>query len=202
MKIGIIGSGNIGGNLGTVWAQRGHEIAFGARDPASPKARAALASAPSAQVMTPQQASDFGEAVVIAVPGGSVREVIPTLGDLAGKIVIDTTNRISSSPDDGPSAAEDIAAMLPGARVVKAYNTMAAETLLQPVIGGRAVTAFFCGDDAEAKAVVARLTTEIGLDGVDAGGLTMARYLEGFVFVYVGLARTMGRRIGFRLLRD
>jgi hypothetical protein len=124
------------------------------------------------------------------------------LGDLRGKVVIDTTNRISPAPEDGPSAAEDIAAMLPGALVVKAYNTMAAETLLHPVIGGQPVTAFLCGDDAGAKAVVARLTAEIGLDGVDVGGLTMARYLEGFVFVYVGLARTMGRRIGFRLLRD
>jgi 8-hydroxy-5-deazaflavin:NADPH oxidoreductase len=202
MKIGIIGSGNIGGNLGKVWAAKGHDIVFGVRDPHSSKAEAAKAElGDDARLVTPAEAAAFGEVVVIAVPGGAVRGLIPQLGDLSGKIILDTTNRMSPQPGDAPSVSEDIALLAPTARVVKAYNTMGAETLLNPRWDGMAATAFVCGNDGEAKAVVLRLSEEIGLDVVDAGGLQMAHHLESFVFIYAAIARTYGRRIAFRMLR-
>ena len=202
MKMGIIGSGNIGGNLGKVWSKLGHDIVFGVRDPQSPKAQAAKAAlGEDVRLVTPAEAAAFGEVVVIAVPGGAVRGLIPQLGDLSGKIVLDTTNRMSPQPDDAPSVSEDILRLAPAARVVKAYNTMGAETLLHPTWDGVAATAFVCGDDAEAKAVILRLSEAIGLDAVDVGSLTLAHHLESFVFVYAGLTRSYGRRIAFRMLR-
>jgi hypothetical protein len=202
MQIGIIGAGNVGGNLGSVWAAHGHTIRFGIRDPQSTKSQAALSKAPSATFGSPAEAAAFGEVVVIAVPSGAVRSTIEALGDLRGKIVIDTTNRLNPQPGDGPSAAEDIAALARGARVVKAFNTMGAETLLAPQIGGLAVTAFVCGDDVAAKETVMQLAREIGLDPVDAGPLMIARQLEGFVNVFAAISRTFGRQIGFRVLRN
>lgn len=202
MKIGIIGSGNIGGTLGRHWATQGHEVVFGARDPNSPKARAAFEGASGARLVSLQEAAAFGDVVVLAIPWNAIRETLPKLGDLRGKIVIDPTNRMGPTvPDAAPSAAEDIQRWLPGARVVKAFNTIAAEVLAQPHYGSGKVTTFVCGDDAQARTAVIALANDAGLDGVDAGTLASAPLVESMTRLYMVLARNYGRQISFSLLR-
>jgi hypothetical protein len=204
VNIAILGSGNIGGNLGRAWSAKGHSIMLGARDPHSPKTRAALAAmAGKARVGSLAEAAAFGEVVVLAIPWPGVKETLPGVGDLTGKILIDATNRFTPpSSDDGPSAGEDVARLAPGARVVKAFNTLGAETLLKPVFGSEQASAFICGDDAEAKAVVKQLAADVGLDAVEAGPLSNAAWVEALAKLWVYLARNVyGRDIAYRLLR-
>src|SRR5262245_17097249 len=146
VKISIIGAGNIGGSLGKVWAAKGHEIRYGARDITSPKTQAALAEiGGNIRAVSIPEAAAWGEISVIAVPWSAVRETMVALGNMKGKIIIDTTNRITpTSPADESSGAEAIAKWSPGARVVKAFNTMGWEALIDPIYSGHPVTAFVC----------------------------------------------------------
>lgn len=203
MKIAIIGAGNIGGTLGKVWAAKGHEIVFGARDPNSPKTQTALADiGSSARAVSIADAAAFGDLIAIAVPANALKETILALGNVSGKIIVDATNRIMSSPEDGPSAAEDIAAWAAGAHVIKAFNTMGWETLLNPIYSGQPVTAFVCGDQPQAKSAVIALAQEIGLQAVDAGPLSNARGVEAVARLWVSMMRSgMGRDFAFTMIR-
>lgn len=203
MRIGIIGAGNIGGSLGAGWAKGGHEVMFGARDPNSDKTRKALeAAGTDVKVGTPAEAAAFGEVVVLAVPWPNVREVIPAMGDLSGKILVDTTNRFTPpSPDDGPFAAADVAKLAGGAKVVKAFNTLGWEGLVDPTFSGHRVATFVCADDADARQTVMDLATELGLDAKDCGALANAQHVEGMGKVWVYLMRNgAGRDMAFTVL--
>ncbi len=204
MKIGIIGAGNIGGSLGSRWAEGGHDVVYGARDPNSDKTKAALAeSGPGARAVGLADAAAFGEVIVIAIPATAVAATLPQLGNLSGKVVVDATNDVRHSrPDDSPSMSNYIARQLPGARVVKAFNTMSWETIRNPVFNdGVAATAFLCGDDASAKATVSGLATELGLDPADLGPLSQASVQDSLLMVFFALTQTYGRGVGLKALR-
>jgi 8-hydroxy-5-deazaflavin:NADPH oxidoreductase len=205
MKIAILGAGNVGGNLGRVWAARGHDIIFGVRDPQKQRvcdlvaaigAQAAAASMP--------EAARQARVVVLAIPWAAVETLLADLGPLLdGKIVIDATNRLTDAPlNTQSSAGHDIARMIPQAQVVKAYNTIGAEQLLNPVFDGQAATMFICGDDRQAKAVVTELTEDIGFEVVDCGDITNARMLEELTrfWIYLAYNGPNGRDIAFKLL--
>lgn len=204
MKIGVIGAGSVGGGLGRLWAARGHDVMFGVRDLHSPKVQSLLLSIEeNAEAGSVADAIAFGEVIVLAVGWPGVEEVIDQ-GDWAGKIVLDATNRdVFDYEKGGGSAAADIAAHIPGARVVKAFNTLGANQFSQPDFGGEQASMFICGDDAEAKAVVTKLTEELGFDVVDAGPLTNAPLLEALakLWIYLAMRGGLGREIAFRLLR-
>lgn len=193
MKIGIIGTGNMGRSLGLVWAERGHEVFFGARDPAKAQAAAELAikltgHAEAAQRHgTNAQAARFGDVLLYAARGVAVPEV---LGDadassLAGKIVIDMNNQAVPEDFAFPSIvrshAETLASQAPSARVVKAFNTIAQETfeLCPEAIRPHHVSVFVAGDDEDARRTVMGLAEEIGFVPVDCGALIHARLIEG-----------------------
>ncbi len=200
MNIAIIGTGNIGGNLGIAWTKRGHNIMFGVRNPNSDKTRAALAKT-NAQVGTLAEAAAFGEVIVLAVPWPAVGETIAAMGNLDGKILIDPINAFVAPSVQHGSAAQDIAALAPGARVVKAFNTLGAEGLLDPLFSGIPVTTFVCADDAEARARVLSLAAEIGLDTKDAGPLANAALVEavGKLWVYMMRNGSITRDTAFTL---
>jgi predicted dinucleotide-binding enzyme len=207
MRIGIIGAGSVGGTLGRGWAGAGHEVTFGVRDLASPKA-AELAQGTSAKVASVAGAAAFGEVVVFATPWEATEEAVKGAGDLAGKIVFDCTNPLApqlSGLTHGfeTSAGEMVASWAPGARVVKIFNTTGANNMANPDFHGVAATMFYCGDDAEAKAVASRLAADLGFDPVDAGDLAQARLLEPLALLWIRLAyvQKQGREIAFKLMK-
>jgi predicted dinucleotide-binding enzyme len=203
MNIGIIGSGNVGGALGQRWAEKGHAVMFGARDPNSDKAKAALANIPGAHIGNVRDAADFGDAILIAVPGGAVLDTVRACASLQGKVLMDAANWFGERPTGVTrSLAEAIADAAPGARVVKAFNTTGANNMLNPRYGAQNADMFICGDDADAKATVAGLSRDIGFDVVDAGPLSAALLLENLAQLWVHLARSgAGRDIAWKLMR-
>jgi len=202
MKIGIIGAGTVGSSLGKGWAAGGHKVMFSSRTPDSDRMKALLAEAgPTTQAGTVAEALAFGDVIAVAIRWNVLEEVVASVGDWSGKVVIDATNRFGPSDSDR-SAAEDLAALVPGARVVKAFNTIGAEHYTNPVFGDDRATMFIAGDDADAKATVADLAEELGFEVVDAGGLQQAILLENLGALWVTLARVgYGRDIAFKLLR-
>lgn len=196
MQIGIIGSGNVGGSLGKALAAQGHSVMFGSRDPHSEKIQALL-SATGGQAGSVAEAVEFGAVIALTTPWGGAEEAIQQ-GDWSGKIVIDAMNRFGKYEH---SVAEDLAQMIPEAQVVKAFNTIGAEHLVNPLINGQRASMFICGDDAQAKQVVGQLVSELGFDLVDAGGLDKAILLEKLAELWVSLMRGgMGRNMAFKLL--
>ena len=209
MNLAIIGTGNVGAALGTRWAQGGHRVVFGTRDPASEKARELLkAAGENASAATAGEAAAGAEVVVLATPWTATEAIVGSLGDLTGKIVVDCTNPLT--PDlsgllvgPGTSGGEEVARWAAGVRVVKAFNTTGSGNMVDPAYGGENLAMFLCGDDAEAKAAVAGLTEELGFEAVDAGPLARSRQHEQLAVLWIALAyqQGMGLDFGFALLR-
>jgi NADPH-dependent F420 reductase len=208
MRIAMIGTGHVGSALGQRWAQGGHEVIFGSRDPASARVQALLRSAgPNARVASAADAMAAAEVILLATPWSATRETLASAGDLTGKIVVDATNPFG--PGGGlavghtTSGGELVAGWVPGARVVKAFNSTGAANMTDSDYGGTALVMFICGDDPGAKRVVAGLAGELGFEAVDAGPLTVARYLEPLAGLWVTLAYRLGLGTGiaFALLR-
>jgi predicted dinucleotide-binding enzyme len=208
MKLGIIGAGNVGGTLGARWARNGHTVAFGVRDPNSTESRELLQKAGSGTATTMADAAKSGDVLLVSTPWGVTRQVIESLGNLSGKIVIDATNPVL--PDlsglalgTTTSAAEQVAQWTSGARVVKAFNTIGFNIMADPSFGSMRALLFYCGDDAAAKQTVKSLAGELGFDPQDAGPLRQARLLEPFALLWISLAygQGYGRDFAFQLLR-
>jgi hypothetical protein len=204
--IAMIGTGNVGAALGRRFAERGHTVAYGSRNPAAADVRELVAATGNGAVaVTPAQAAARSDVVVLAVPWSAAEDVVRGLGDLTGKIVVDPTNpRVMASdgvadyPRDG-SNAERIAGLAPGADVVKAFSTLGAETMDDPAVADGPVTVPVVGDDRAAKERVAALAREIGLEAVDVGPLRHARIIEGLHYLR---ANAFGGRINFHFPRD
>jgi predicted dinucleotide-binding enzyme len=177
MRIGIVGAGRIGGNAGRLFADAGHEVMFsGSRDPA--KLDALAAGAGNARTGSPRDAVEFGEVVMFSVPWRAVDEVLAETGSLDGKVVIDTTNQYGERGwEQLPKPAAEInAERMPGARLVKAFNTLTAG--FQGEAGGRGVAMFLAGEDAEAKEIASGLIKDIGFEPVDVGGWAEVMIME------------------------
>ncbi len=208
MKIAIVGTGNVAAALGEGWAARGHVVTFASREPSSERVRALLDEAgPNASAAPVADAVSRSSIIVLAVPFTAVRERLDMAGDIGGKVVIDCTNPIApglrSMFDSTTSGAEQIAAWVPLAKVVKAFNTTGAGNMSDPRYNGEASTMFICGDDEMAKGAAAQLAEELGFEVVDAGGLSAARHLENLALLWIHLARVagLGRDIALRLMR-
>jgi predicted dinucleotide-binding enzyme len=195
MRIAIIGAGDVGGGLGAAFAAIGHDVVFGVRDPGSLKTAAALAAIPSAVATSPAEAADGADVVVFALRWGAIPTTLEGMPPLAGRVVIDAMNRLDGDPTR--STTEDLADLLPGARLVKAFNTIGFESY--GTARERAVPAsmFVAGDDTEAKRVAMDLAKQLGFAPEDAGGLANARSLEMMVPVWFALAQAHGRGVGF-----
>jgi predicted dinucleotide-binding enzyme len=199
MKIGIVGSGNVGRSLGVLWAEHGHDVFFGSRD--LDRAETAAGFTRNASFGSNAEAAEFGEAILWTLRSVPAQEALGDPELLAGKVVIDPNNaplredmRLGPA-EDVPSLAERLALDVPKARVVKAFNMLPIEIFeLSPTpLRDYAVSVFLAGDDAEAKAIVSRLARKIGLLPLDCGPLKAARMIEGLAdFVrYMGV--TMGQ---------
>jgi NADPH-dependent F420 reductase len=209
VKIGILGSGNVGGTLGTRWAEGGHEVVFSSRDPGSAQMRELIARAGGkARAATAAETGAGADVILVATPWPATKTVLASAGDLSGKIILDAVNPLAadlSGLEVGTttSAAEMIAGWAPGARVVKAFNTVGYPVMADPTVGGERAVLFYCGDDAAAKKVAAELATGLGFNAVDAGPLTQARVLEPFALLWISLAikQGFGFHWGFKVLK-
>jgi predicted dinucleotide-binding enzyme len=208
MRIGIIGSGNVGGTLGTRWAQAGHKVIFGSRDPSSDAVKQLVARAGGAAgAATLGDAAQASDVLLLSTPWPAAKAVLEGFGDLGGKVLMDATNPLRPRLDglelaNTTSAAEQVAGWVPGAKVVKAFNTIGFNIMANPSFGGDRAVLFYCGDDAGAKQTVKQLAEELGFDAVDSGPLTQARLLEPFALLWISLAfGGLGRDIAFKLLR-
>ena len=184
MKIGILGSGNMGRSLGALWAEHGHEVFFGSRTADKGQAVAAQVGL-NTQGGTNDEAAAFGEVLLYTIRGVDPAVVLSTTAVLDGKVLIDCNNfDIPEGFAYEPiaySLAETLADQAPNANVVKAFNTMAQEVFeLSPQpLAQYAVSVFLAGDDVAAKQMVAQLAEAIGFQPVDCGPLRQARLLEG-----------------------
>jgi 8-hydroxy-5-deazaflavin:NADPH oxidoreductase len=209
MKIGIIGSGNVGGALGIRWAQCGHSVVFGSRKPDSDEITQLVARAgASARAAALAEAAQKSDVLLLATPWPVAKEVLSGLGHLAGKIVIDATNPLLpqfSGLEYGTttSGGEHVARWAKGAKVVKAFNTVGYNILENAAFGAERPAMFYCGDDVTTKQTVHQLAEELGFDGIDAGPLSQARLLEPFALLWISLALGQGHgcEIACKLLR-
>jgi predicted dinucleotide-binding enzyme len=183
MKIGIIGSGKVGSALGTTWVNAGHEVMFSSRHIEHDRSLAASLGG-GARAGTPREAADFGDVLLVAVPYGALPEVGKDLaGLIEGKVVIDACNPFPNRDgavadwalDKGAGLAS--AELLPGARIVRAFNAIGAASMGSAYQEPGRIGMPIAGDDAEAIAVASRLIVEIGYEPVLIGGLEMGKYL-------------------------
>lgn len=206
--IAVIGTGNVGSALGTSLAGAGHHVVYGARSPESDDAQAVARRTAGAHVATVAAAASEAEVVMLAVPWGGVESVASQLGDLAGRIVVDATNPLKPdlsglSIGGDTSAGQQVAALLPSARVVKAFNTTGAGNLADPAYRDGPLAMLLCGDDDAAKETVSGLARDIGFAPLDIGGIELSGRLENFAMLWIGMAygRGEGTDFGFRLVR-
>lgn len=210
MNITIIGAGNMGRGIGTRAVAGGHSVTFVDASPetaekaaadvrASAKNGATVSAAPLGEVQ-------LGDVVVLAVWYGTNIELAKQLGTkLAGKVVVDIANPLNSTFDGlatapDSSSAEDLAkAIADGAKVVKAFNTTYAGTLLSGSVAGQPLDVFIAGDDADAKAKVAQIVTDGGMRAVDAGPLSRARQIEGMQLLHIVTQGALGTNWGSAL---
>ncbi len=201
MKIGILGSGNIGGTLGQKWAQAGHELVFGVRDVNSPKLETLMGRIQgNARASSVAEASDFGEVVIISTPWSAVPSMVETHGKLlAGKILLDATNNFG-----GPviSSLDTILRFVPTAKVYRAFNSLGWEIFANPFFGDTQADMFYCGPGSEAQQVVAKLIDDVGVRPVYVGDLAQAHLVDnlGALWVQLAFRQGMGRQFALKVV--
>jgi predicted dinucleotide-binding enzyme len=213
MKIAILGAGNVGGTLGRRWANAGHSITFGVRDPSAPKIQGLVDEiGVNARAKTVKEAARDADAIALCLPWNAVRETLLAVGDLSGRLLIDVTNPIALTPEGlrqglllghTTSGGEQVAEWAPGAHVVKAFNTTGWQNMANPSYAGRPLSIMLCGDENAAKNTVAGLARDIGFEPADVGPLRSARYLEAVAMLYVdmGIFQGYGTDFAFQIVK-
>ena len=196
MRVGILGSGLMGGKLGTIFARAGHEVTFSyARSEPTRKTLARNATG-KARYGTPREAVHQADAVLLAVHWSRMQDVLKHSGDLSGKVVI-TCSLPMNDGDTGlvightRSGAEELQIEIPKACIVAAFNTVPSEVLFSVYEAKRKArrpSLVYCGDDPSGQKVAVELMRDAGFDAVDAGPLRFARYIEPFALLIAELA--------------
>ena len=202
MDIVVLGCGNIGGTIGGRWAQAGHTVTFGVRHPDDAKTVALVASyGPHASLTGLGEAIARGPVVLFAIPGSVMEATIAEHGAaLAGKIVIDATNKISQPTAHSLAA---LAAHAPTAQVFRAFNNLGWENFADPRYAGDVADLFYCGAAGEPRVVVEGLIADLGLRPVYVGGPEQADTVDALLRLWMALVRGqgLGRGVAFKLLR-
>ena len=208
MRIGVLGSGNVGGALGKRWAAAGHSVVFASRQPDSADMAALVAAVgENARAATAAEAVAASDVILLATPWPATKGVVEGV-TWEGKVLIDATNPLLPGLKglqfaNQTSGGEQVAAWAKGAKIVKAFNTVGYNVMENPEFGGRRATLLYCGDDSAAKSAVRELVEAAGFVAEDAGPLLQARLLEPFALLWITLAMVegYGREIAFSLLR-
>ena len=201
MRIGIVGSGLMGGKLGTLFARAGHRVVFSYSRGQRKLARLARQAGRNAQAGTPAEAARHADVVLLAVHWSRLNDALKQAGDVSGKILMTCMLPMNKSDTrlviaNTFSGAEALARKAPRAHLVSAFNTVPSEVLFG-VYGAkrqrRRPSLVFCGDDKRAKQVVARLIRDLRFEPLDAGPLRTARYTEPAGLLIAQLAYRIGR---------
>ena len=196
MRIGVLGSGLMGGKLGTIFARAGHEVVFSyARSQQKLKTLARNAKG-SATHGTPRDAALEADAVLLAVHWSRIQDVLKQAGDLSGKVVVTCSLPMNEHNTDlvighTTSGAEELQKKIPKAHVVAAFTTVPSEVLFGVYEAKRKASRpslVYCGDDRNANDLTAALIRDVGFDPIDAGPLRIARYIEPFALLIGQLA--------------
>lgn len=196
MRIGILGSGLMGGKLGTLFARAGHEVVFSYARTERKLKRLAREAGERARAGTPADAARESEVLLLAVHWSRVADVLKQAGDLSGKIIVSCSLPMSTKDSElvvahTSSGAESLAKKLPRSRVVAAFGTVPSEVLFGVFERRRHAkrpSLVYCGDDQRAKDVAAELIRDVGFDPLDVGPLRIARYTEPFTLLISRLA--------------
>ncbi len=213
MKIGILGTGDVGRALAVGFVGLGHQVKFGTREPGAAKVTELLGKVGhGATAGSFADAARFGDVVVLATLWSGTENALKLAGSAAfkGKVVIDATNPLVFKPGAPPALAlghtdsggEQVQRWLPGARVVKAFNTVGHAHMVNPSFPGGPPDMFISGNDADAKKTVTEILKAFGWSTVDVGGIEGARLLEPLCILWVGYGMATGTwNHAFKLLR-
>jgi 8-hydroxy-5-deazaflavin:NADPH oxidoreductase len=211
MRVGILGSGLMGGKLGTLFARAGHEVVFSYARSERKLKRLAREARHHARAGTPREAARVADALLLAVHWSRVDDVLKQAGDVSGKVIV--TCSLPMNDDDTElvvartsSGAEALAKKARKSRVVSAFGTVPSEVLFGVFEARRRAnrpSLVYCGDNKAAKRVAATLIRDVGFEPVDAGPLRMARYMEPFTLLVAQLAYEgkSGPKIAYRFER-
>ncbi len=202
MEITVLGCGNIGGTIGGKWAKAGHTVTFGMRHPDEAETQALVRSfGPNASLTATAGALGRAPVVLFAIPGSSVEQTVAEhAAALAGKIVIDATNKVGQVPAHNQAAFTTHA---PTAQYFRAFNNLGWENFADPRYGNEVADLFYCGAGGEPRTVVEGLIGDVGLRPVYVGGPDQADNVDALLRLWMALVRGqgMGRGVAFKLLR-
>ena len=212
MRVGILGSGDVGKALAVGFSRSGHEITMGTRD--ASKLATFASQHKNVKAGTFADAAKFGEILVLAVKGAAAADVLRDADEdqIEGKVIIDTTNPIEDTApkngvlnyftDDDESLMERLQREFSGARFVKAFSCVGSELMVNPKLAGGPPTMFICGDDADAKTLVTKILVEFGWEVDDMGSVVSARAIEPLAVLWCipGFLRNDWRH-AFKVLR-
>ena len=196
MRIGILGSGLMGGKLGTIFARAGHEVVFSYARSTDKLKKLAREAGARARAGTPQEAAKDADVILLAVHWSRIEGVLKQAGNLSGKVIVSCCLPMNAGDTkliigNTSSGAEELARKVRRAHVVCAFNTVPSEVLFDVYESRRKAarpSLVYCGDDERAKDVAAALIRDVGFDPIDAGPLRIARYTEPFALLVAQLA--------------
>jgi predicted dinucleotide-binding enzyme len=213
MKVGVLGTGDVGKVLGSAMIQLGHEVKMGSREMTNSKSTEwKEKNGSKASIGTFEDAAKFGELIFLCTLWSGTENALKLAGpeNFSGKIVIDATNPLVFAPNELPrlalghtdSGGEQVQRWLPKAKVVKAFNTVGNAHMFHPNFAGGPPTMFIAGNDSDSKKQVTELLTQFGWETVDTGGIDGSRLLEPLciLWVYYGI-KNQSWNHAFKLLR-
>ncbi len=204
MNIAIIGTGNVGGALAQQLIKARHTVLMGAKFPLSEKSIRLATKIGEDRFATIENSVKQSEVIIITTPPIAVLQIIPQLGNLEGKTIIDATNSIRVKPEGYPTAFHAIKTITKSNAVVKCFNSTGFENLLNPIYKGEGIDMFCAGDSKQAKEIAIQLSKDIGFATCyDFGGDDKVELLEKFAFSWINLAimQGHGRDIAFKIVR-
>jgi len=202
MNIAIIGTGNVGGALATQWAKKGHNIHLGVKNKDQFKGSELLKNA-NTSVFSIKEAIELSDIILIATPPTAIFDIVEEMGDVSGKVIIDSTNSVMKSPEPFKTVFHMLAEKT-NAEVVKCFNSTGFENMKDPVYHGEGIDMFMAGDSEKAKEVARQLALDCGFGSCwDFGKSDKVELLEKFALSWINLAimQGHGRNIAFKVVR-